>query len=928
MAISSDFIGQRQERLLHLQKLIELGFNPYPAHSKKKFWHNKLNSDFGALEGKEITTAGRVMSWRTHGKLIFADLQDQTGRVQICLRKDELTSTPKMSLGWEDLNLLDVGDFIQITGALGKTNAGQITVFAKELILLTKALRPLPDTLDNKEVIFRRRYLDLTLNKEHRELFTRKSKFWQKSREFLQKEGFVEVETPVLEYVTGGADARPFITHHNTLDADFYLRISTELYQKRLIGGGYEKIYTFGPNFRNEGTSDEHLQEYSQLEWYWAYADYRDNMDLTKNLFRSVALEVWGKTKFETRGHIFDLADDWTEVDYIEIIKERFNIDIFESSDEEIANVIKSQGLELEGVLNRNRMIDNLWKLIRKTISGPAFLVNEPAFMSPLAKSKPEDPRITERYHVILAGSELANGYSEINDPQDQLNRFLEQQKMREGGDDEAQMLDIDYVEMLEWGMPPTSGHGHSERVFWFFENITAREGVFFPQVKPEVDELTKKIYPQVNFEIKIKPNIKANKETEYQKPLYVIFDLDGVIANTMENSLIATKEIVTKDHTEAINDLLSYFEKPTHSRSHELTEDDVSRHTNEHKTFGEVIGRYGVKLFDGFVEELKKIPFTQIGVVTSGSENYAREAAKSAGLNFSHILCMEDHHSKEEKVEHICRDWGISPKDAYYFTDSVTDFLELKDTMNDKKIIGCAWGFQGYLKLRTVLPAEQILQDYAEVHTILSSKSKTHETSMLTKTTVTGKMISRAEAWNLVCEHIQNKGLRNHCLCVESTMKALARHFKADEELWGTIGLLHDADWEECKDSPAEHTLKLMTWLKDLSYDHSIVNKAILAHAHHVTGKPAPEDDLEWSLFCCDELTGLIVATALILPSKKLSDVSVESVLKKFNSKNFAAAIDREQIKLCESKLNITLSEFVEITLNAMRGIHEEIGL
>lgn len=316
----------------------------------------------------------------------------------------------------------------------------------------------------------------------------------------------MEVEVPIMEAVTGGADAKPFITHHNALDQDFYLRISTELYQKRLIGGGFEKIYTFGPHFRNEGMDDEHLQEFYDIEWYWAYADYKDNMKLVKNLFLEIARKVYGKTDFETRGHKYDLADEWKELDYSNLMKEHFDIDIFNDSDEKILKVIKEKNIEMGGEVNRNRMIDTLWKSIRATISGPAFLVNQPKFISPLAKSHEDNKELTQRFQVIIAGSELGNGYSEINDPQDQLERFLDQQKLREGGDDEAHMLDIDFVEMLEYGMPPVSGYGHSERVFWFMENVTAREGTFFPQMRHETENSTKEIYKgRVKFEKKKK---------------------------------------------------------------------------------------------------------------------------------------------------------------------------------------------------------------------------------------------------------------------------------------------------------------------------------------------------------------------------------------------------------------------------------------
>lgn len=500
-SISSDFIGQRKQRLLNLQKLRELSINPYPSSSKKDYKNSEISENYSRFENSTVTLTGRLISKREHGKLIFGDLADFSSKIQLCVKKDELLGNlEKSQLGWNEFKLIDTGDFLQATGKISKTSQGEITIFVTHVVLLSKALRPLPYKFDDKELQFRRRYIDLQINEERKSLFLRKSNFWQTCRNFMKKHGFIEVETPVLEHVTGGADARPFVTHHNMLDQDFYLRISTELYQKRLIGGGFEKIYTLGPNFRNEGLSDEHLQEFYQLEWYFAFADYKDNMKLVTELFRKIASEVYGKTIFETRGHKFDLADEWVEVDYVASIKNKFDVDIFDDSEEKMLEKLKEAGVELTGAINRNRLIDNLWKVIRKNVSGPAFLVNEPAFMSPLAKAKTDDPRLTERFHVILAGSELGNGYSEINDPQYQLSQFMNQQKMRDSGDDEAQMLDIDFVEMLEYGMPPTSGYGQSERVFWFFENITGREGTLFPQLRNEVEKLTKEIYPNIKF--------------------------------------------------------------------------------------------------------------------------------------------------------------------------------------------------------------------------------------------------------------------------------------------------------------------------------------------------------------------------------------------------------------------------------------------
>lgn len=491
-----DLIGQRKRRLVKLETLKQLGINPYPSQLNRTHTAHELHTKFETLENASVTVVGRLMAWREHGKVVFADCHDVSGKIQLFIRADELTQDTKQGfLGAPDLQLLDVGDFIEATGTVVKTKSGEVSVQVQQLRIGAKSIRPLPSTLDNKEEQFRRRYVDLALHKDKRSLFVRKAQFWKVSREFMESKGFMEVETPILEAVTGGADARPFVTHHNDLDEDYYLRISTELYQKRLIGGGFEKVYTLGPNFRNEGTDDEHLQEYSQLEWYWAYANYRDNMKLVSELFIELAQKVYGKTDFESRGHHFDLASEWEEIDYCSRIKKHFGIDVNTSTEKELIALLKKQGIELPGAINRNRLIDNVWKVIRKTIAGPAFLVNVPTFLSPLAKENSDNPLVSERFQVIIAGSELGNGYSELNNPLTQLERFREQQAARDAGDTEAQMLDLDYVEMLEYGMPPTSGYGHSERVFWFFENLSGRESTLFPLMRRETTELTKKIY-------------------------------------------------------------------------------------------------------------------------------------------------------------------------------------------------------------------------------------------------------------------------------------------------------------------------------------------------------------------------------------------------------------------------------------------------
>lgn len=495
----------RNERLRKLEELKALGFNPYPANAKRTNVLSEIKDKFDELSGKEVTVVGRLQGIRKFGKIAFLVVKDASGSLQLFLDSGKLgEAQPKNNqLGIKELPLLDSGDFIQATGIVSKTQTGEISIEVASLRLLSKSLRPLPaahEGFSNKEERLRRRYLDLNMNQDVQDRFIRRSKFWQLTRDFLNKEGFTEINIPVLEHTTGGADAAPFVTHMDALNEDFYLRISHELPLKRLIGGGYEKVYDIGPRFRNENYSEEHLPEHVAMEWYWAYANWRDGMNLTKEMFKTVLNGVYGKLQFKIHDFEVNLDDEWQEIDYAEIMKKNFGLDIFNCNLEDVKKQLADRNIEVEKSENKNRGIDKLWKTIRGTIKGPAFLVNIPVFISPLAKTSPDNSNIVERFQPIIGGVEVANGFSELNDPVEQLNRFKEQQEMKDAGDKEAMMLDIDYVEMLEYGMPPTCGYGESERVFWTFEGVTAREGVVFPQLRYDVDEVTRSIYPDINF--------------------------------------------------------------------------------------------------------------------------------------------------------------------------------------------------------------------------------------------------------------------------------------------------------------------------------------------------------------------------------------------------------------------------------------------
>ncbi len=484
-----DIQGERQERLRKLEELKKSNINPYPDQSQRSHLTDQVHKNFQNLEKKEelITVAGRLRNKRSHGNLTFAQVQDESGQIQLAFSKKDMGADSYKTLS----KLIDSADFIEASGQCFVTHKGEESIMVKDWKVLSKAILPLPEKwhgLKNEEEKFRKRYLDILVNPEVKEMIEKKALFWQSVRNFLIQKGFLEVETPALEVTPGGADADPFITHHKALDLDVYLRISMgELWQKRLMVAGFEKTFEIGRQFRNEGMDAEHLQDYTQMELYWAYANHEDGMALAEEMFKYVAKETFGTLKFKIRGFEVDLGKKWEVYDYRETVKSYTGVDILKTSEKEIKEKLEELKVSYdEKGFNLSRGIDNLWKYCRKKIAGPGFLTGVPKSVSPLAKQDPNNPELTLRFQPLIAGSELGNGYSELNDPIDQAERFKKQQELRDSGDEEAQMHDKDFVEALEHGMPPTCGFGISERVFSFLMDKSMRECQIFPLMKPK----------------------------------------------------------------------------------------------------------------------------------------------------------------------------------------------------------------------------------------------------------------------------------------------------------------------------------------------------------------------------------------------------------------------------------------------------------
>lgn len=491
----------KHERINKADQLRLMGFNPYPYRYERSHWAQAIKDTFPETAGLMMTLAGRLMALRRHGQVTFADLADSSGRIQLYLRADRLGEEQ-----YEVLNLLEPGDFVGVQGQVFKTKMGEITVKVDSLEVLAKAIRPLPDKwhgLQDIETRYRQRYVDLVMNPEIRQVFVARARIIQIIRRILDSHGFLEVETPTLQPLYGGASARPFVTFYNALGHDFYLRIANELYLKRLIVGGFEGVYEICKDFRNEGMDRTHNPEFTQVEFYWAYRDYQDMMALTEQIFTTIALDLKGVLSIEWEGHQIDLTPPWPRCPMLDLIAEWSGVCVNHLSDEALRRAVEpiyrrhlrddadklARTLAQLPDLNRGQLIDELFELtVEPHLTGPIFVTDYPVEISPLAKIHRHDPGLTERFELFILGREMANSFSELNDPLDQRRRFEQQQRQIEAGDEEAQPLDEDFLRAMEYGMPPTGGAGIGiDRLTMFFTNqASIQDVILFPHMRPE----------------------------------------------------------------------------------------------------------------------------------------------------------------------------------------------------------------------------------------------------------------------------------------------------------------------------------------------------------------------------------------------------------------------------------------------------------
>ena len=485
-----------------LEELRNMGINPYPAAAYPvNAYSTEIKEAFDEqAEPREVCVAGRMMSRRVMGKASFAELLDSKGRIQVYVSRDDLCpDDDKTYYNTVFKKLLDLGDFIGVKGTVFRTQTGEISILAKEITILAKSLKPLPvvkekdgvtyDSFDDPELRYRQRYVDLIVNPNVKETFEKRSLVVKTMRQVLDEAGYTEVETPILQSIPGGASARPFITHHNSLDVDLYLRIATELYLKRLIVGGFEGVYEIGKNFRNEGMDRNHNPEFTCMELYVQYKDYNWMMDFTEQLLERICVAVNGKPETEIDGKIISFKAPYRRLPILEAIREKTGYDLNGKSEEEIREICKALNMEIDETMGKGKLIDEIFgEFCEGTFIQPTFITDYPIEMSPLTKKHRDNPALTERFELMVNGKELANAYSELNDPLDQEERFQDQLRLSEKGDDEAMFIDQDFLRALQYGMPPTSGIGIGiDRLVMLMTGQTQiQEVLFFPQMRPE----------------------------------------------------------------------------------------------------------------------------------------------------------------------------------------------------------------------------------------------------------------------------------------------------------------------------------------------------------------------------------------------------------------------------------------------------------
>jgi len=929
----------KEDRLAKLKKIRKIGWNPYPSSYDKK----NTVSECLKGEGKTVKTAGRLFSFRTHGNIAFADIKDESGKIQLFFKKAVLGAD-----AFKNLDLLDIGDFVGVEGEVGKTIAGEISIVPNTYTLLTKAILPLPNSwygLKDIEDRFRKRYLDLILNPEVKKRIGIRSKIIQSIRNFLDAKNFIEIETPTLQPIYGGGFAKPFKTHFNALDADFYLRISDEMYLKRLIVGGFEKVYEITKVFRNEGYDSDHNPEFTMFEAQIAYQDYYYGMDVIEKIIENVAMQVHGSTKFEYQGTQMSVKSPWPRYRVAEAIKKYTNEDTLlwktleEAKKRAVALITNKE--KHEEIARTNSIGEIIALLFEERVESnllqPTIIYDYPIEVSPLAK-KCEDPRFTQRFEMFAFGSELGNNYSELNDPIDLRKRFVDEKKREKAGFEDAHQTDYDYIEAIEHGFPLTCGIAIGiDRLVMLLTNATnIKEVIPFPTLRPVKNSSDPKPKITVSTKVVKNPHFYISDQVIQKFPDmkvgYAI--IEGVSIKKQNGELDQLKKSVSSSIQSSLSlqDLDSIPSiKMYRSMFKTFGVDWQKRHPSADALLRRIIQGKGLYNINTLVDAYNvavldsKIAlgaFDRKHLEFPTTLRFAAEGEKIRLLGDDEdTLIHEGELIYADSKKNMTLDLNYRDCDDTKITEKTKDVVLYADGGPEMSVEelkkGLEKGIELIIRFNGGIVTKKFIINDERVNDLLTQSVRS---SPLT--------LSREKALELLNDKIKNKNLIKHCLAVEAAMKALAQKFNGDEIKWGMAGLLHDGDWEVTQNDHARHAVQVVEWIKELGEEDPELLKTILVHNHHHNGENKPSTPMEWALYTCDELTGLIVATTLVMPTRKIQDVTVESVLKKFPAKSFAAGVNRDQIKMCEVKLNIPINEFVGIVLKSMQSIAQDLGL
>ncbi len=926
----------KQERLKKIEEMKKIGWNPYPSSYDKK---NSIK-ECRESEGKTVKTAGKIFSLRTHGNIAFADLKDETGKIQIFFQKKLLGDLYKY------LSLFDIGDYLGVEGQVVKTVAGEISIAPTNYTLLGKSLLPLPHEwfgLKNIESRYRQRYLDLLMNPQVRQRFNIRSKLVTSIRKYLDNLGFFEVETPVLQPLYGGANAKPFVTHFNALDQKMYLRLAPELYLKRLIAGGYERVYEIAKDFRNEGLDHAHNPEFTMIEWYEAYADYQRVMDVTEGLFKYLAKELYGNTKMKIEDKTIDIGEKWPRIEMTKVIKQKLGLDVETMTDKELIEFCRKEKIDTLGGETKGQLIFLIFEhRIPKTLIEPVWIIDYPEDVSPLSKSHPTKKGWVERFEGYMGGKEICDGWSELTDPIIQRQRFINDVKAVRKDREEAQQVDENFIESMEYGLPPLGGIGIGiDRLTMFFTNTWAiKEIILFPTLKNL--ELNKTIpsstINQENFDNVFYFNPSLLKKFPQMKiGVAIIKNVDIHQGNKHLEEL--KKQIISKQtctSLEQIGEISSI--KAYRNCFKAFGIDWHSRHPSADALLRRVIQGKGIYNINTLVDAYNlAVLETHIALGAFDLKYISLPTTLRLAKEGETIkLLGESENTKISEGEMVYSD----SKQIITLDLNYRDADYTKVTKETKDIILFADGCDGISEKEVIMGLNkgiEYIQKFCGGNLIFKKLFSTSTIDLLpslstfdppSSTVKNNNLISREKVLEILNKNIKNKNLIKHCLAVESAMKNLAKYFKEDENKYGIVGLSHDADWEQTEKNHELHGKVSVDWLKQAGEKNQEIIETILSHNYTYNHSSPPSSKMAWSLYCCDDLTGLIVACALVMPSKKLSEVTVETVIKKMGSKSFAAAVKRDQIKLCEEKLNIKLEDFIGIVLKSMQSISQQLGL